>query len=95
MLRCRPSPCHDVVELLLLLLYLSLLLHGLQLGAQRGHLLLDGGGGEGLVLLLLLWWQGYDGEAEDVQAAGGAGLLDREEALLHAHRALARLTRVK
>jgi hypothetical protein len=60
----------------LLLLYLSLLLHGLQLGAQRGHLLLDGGGGEGL--LLLLWWRGDDGEAKDVQAAGGAGLLPLE-----------------
>ncbi len=79
MLRCRPpSPRHDVVELLLLLLYLSLLLHGLQLGAQRGHLLLDGGGREGEGLLLLLWWRGDDGEAEDVQAAGGTGLLSLE-----------------
>jgi hypothetical protein len=71
---------HDVVELLLLLLLLSLGLHGLQLLAQCGHLLLEYCGSWGHSSSCSSLWSSSCGSglAKHVQTTGGAGLLPLE-----------------
>ena len=88
------TPRHHVVEMLLLLRYLTLLLHGLQLLAQGGHLLLDGGGGKGRLLWRLLGW-GDDGETKDVETTGGAGLLPLEPGPGHTYQGYSKRDEVR